>query len=214
MKLQKLGGYAALASIGAYIVCVEYASLVQPSSIGSDPAKAMAAMSAAPGDCYVIYLLYMASCILGLAVMVALHERMRSRAPYLSHIMLIAASVSTAIWVAEAIVKIVSIRMMVPMMDLSAFTAFWAIWDGLHFAGGHALGWAYLFGGCAILASRSFSRVPGWLFVATGILWVPSFFLIQIGFRFTIPVFTLTLCVGTIWIGIALLRQKKLLPSG
>ena len=47
MKLQKLGGYAALASIGAYIISSVYGTFVQPSIIGSDPAKAMAAMSAA-----------------------------------------------------------------------------------------------------------------------------------------------------------------------
>jgi len=102
---------------------------------------------------------------------------------------------------------------MVPMMDLSAFTAFGAILNGLHFAGGHASGWACLFVGCAILASRSFSRVPGWLFVATGILWVPAFFLIQLGFRYTIPVFILTLCVATLWIGVSMLRQKQLRPA-
>ena len=213
MKLQKLGGYAAIASICAYIVCAVYGNLIQPSGFWTDPAKAMAAMSAAPGGFYVSYLLFMVSSILALAMIVALHERMHADAPYLSRMMLIAMSASTAIWITEAIVKIICIGMIVSTQDLSAFRAFRAISIGIHFAGGHAAGWGCLFLGCATLATRSFSRVLGWLFLVTGILWIPTFFLIQIGFRFTIPIFTLMLCVSTIWIGIAMLRQKQLLPA-
>ena len=213
MKLQKLGGYAAIASICAYIVCAVYGNLIQPSGFWSDTAKAMAAMSTTPGGFYVSYLLFMVSSILGLAMFVALHERMHTNAPYLSHTMLIAASVSTAVWITETIVKIVSIGMIVSTQDLSAFGAFWAISIAIHFAGGHACGWACLFLGCAILATQSFSRVLGWLFLVTGILWVPTFFLVQIGFRFTIPIFTLMLCVSTIWIGIAMLQYKQLPPA-
>ena len=212
MKLQKLGGYAAIVSICAFIVCAVHGNLIQPSGFWSDPGKAMTAMSAAPGEFYMSYLLFMMSSILGLVMMVALHERMHVDAPYLSRMMLIAMSASTAIWITEAIVNIKSIGMIVSTQDLSAFGAFWAISIAIHFAGGHACGWACLFLGCAILATQSFSRVLGWLFLVTGILWVPTFFLVQIGFRFTIPIFSLILCVSTIWVGLAMLRQKQLPP--
>jgi len=54
MKLQKLGGYAAIASLCAYIVGVLYIIFIQPNGFSDDPAKAMAAISASPGEFYMI----------------------------------------------------------------------------------------------------------------------------------------------------------------
>lgn len=209
MKLQKLGGYSAIASLCALIVFAVYSNLIQAPDISSDPANALAVISAAPGKFYVLSLLFIVSSIFGLAMFIALHERMHTDATYLSHMMLIASSTSVAIWITESIVNIKSIGILVPTHDLSAYRAFYTIKEGLHFAGGHLCGWACLFLGCAVLITRSFPRILGWLFLVTGILWIPTFFLVQIGFRLTIPIFSLTLCVAFIWIGIALLRQKQ-----
>ena len=209
MKLQKFGGYAAIASLCAYIVGVLYIIFIQPNGFSDDPAKAMAAISASPGEFYMIYLLFMVGNIIGLVTVVALHERMHADAKYLSHMMLIAMSASTVIQVTEEIIRIVSIGMIVMPQDLSAYRPFYFIAESLHFAGGHTAAWGWLFFGCAILATRSFSRVLGWLSLVTGILWIPLFFLIQIGITFTIPIIYLTNFSVSIWVGITLIRQKQ-----
>ncbi len=208
MKLQKLGGIAALVSVGLYIVCAVYSSLILPSDMGNNPEKIMAAMSTVSNEYYMICLMFMVSSILGLAMFAALHERMHANAPYLSKMMLMTSSASTVIWITEQIVNINSIGTIVPTRDLSAFRAFWAISHGLHFTGGHANGWACLFAGCAILTTASFARLPGCLFFILGILWIPTFFLVHLGFRFTIPLLIFLCCVTLIWIGIEMLRQK------
>ena len=213
MKLQKLGGYAAIASLCAYIVGAVYAIFIQPNGFFGDPAKAMAVISASPGEFYAIYLLFMVCSILGFIMFTALHERMHAKATYFSHMMLIAASASTVIWVTEDIFRIVSIGMIITPQDLSTYRPFYVIAEGLHQAGGHALGWGWLFSGCAILVTRSFSRVLGWISLVTGIILIPHFFLMQIEFTFTIPIFYLTYFSATIWIGIALIRQKQPLQT-
>lgn len=97
MKLQRLGGYAAIASAFAYIG-------IRRLGDWSDPAKMMPAISAAPAKFYLDTLLWMASIILFLTVIIVLHERMQANAPYLTRLTLIAASTSTAMAIAESII--------------------------------------------------------------------------------------------------------------
>jgi hypothetical protein len=139
---------------------------------------------------------------------------MQANAPYLTRLMLIAASTSAAMTIAESIINLKSIKMIIPQQDISAFRACWAVNLGLDSAAFHALAWASLFLGCAVLKTRAFSRVLGWLFFLVGILWIPNFFLVQIGFaRGSYRIGLLSFCVAIVWIGIALLRQKQSQPS-
>jgi hypothetical protein len=211
MKLQKLGGYAVFAMM--FVGSITLAVRTLPLSDLNDPAKVMAAVSAAPAKYYLSTLLYIAGYILFLITIIALHERMQANAPYLTRTMLISMSACTAMAIAESIINLKSIGMIVPTQDLSAFRASWAATQGLHSAGAHICGWACLFLGCAILRTRAFSRILGGLFLLTGILWIPNFVFVQIGFELITPIHKLSFAVASIWIGIALLRQQQPQPA-
>ncbi len=209
MTLQKLGGYAAIAGLFVYMVVVALVVRIRPLGDWSDPAKMIVALSAARSTFYLDVLLWMAGYILSLIMFFALHERMQADAPHLSRIMVIAASASTAMAIAETVINLKCATMIISQQDLSAFRACWAVTQGLHWAEGHACAWAFLFFGCAALKTRAFSRILGRLFLLTGILWIPQFFLIQIEFSLLWPVTGLLGGVAIVWIGIALLRQKQ-----
>ena len=151
--------------------------------------------------------MWLASIIFFQVVIVALHERMQAKAPCLTRLMLIAAAITTAMAIAESIINLKCVAMIISQQDLSAFRACFAVTQGLHGANGHAGAWTYLFLGLAVLKTRAFSRIIGMLSVLIGILWIPNFFIIEIGFKLLTPIYIGLCAVATIWIGIALLRQ-------
>lgn len=164
MKLQRIGGFAAFAGVFAYIAVVVSAARTQPLSDWTDPVKMMAVVSTVPAKYYLTTLLWIVTFILFLPFMFALRERMQAKAPYLTGAMLIAMSAGTAMAVAESLINLKSVAMIVPRQDISAFTACWAVTQGLHWANGHACAWAFLLLGCAILKTRAFSRILRGLF--------------------------------------------------
>jgi hypothetical protein len=204
MKLQRLGGYAAITSICVFIVYIALSILVQK-RFGdiSGPVKVMAAVSAAPAGYYAFNMLMIVCFILLLIMVFALHERMQANAPHLTRMMLIAASAGTVMVVTEQMILLKSVEIIFPTQDVSAYRACSAIADGLHSMGGHAYGWAALLVGCAILRTSTFSRMLGWLFLLAGILLIPLFVVPQV-----YGISHLLVCVSTVWIGIALLRQQ------
>ena len=211
MRLQKSGGVAVLASICVYIVFMLSVMPIFPSVNLKDPAEVMAVMSSnASGRFYVLLLLWLVYILLSFFVIVALHERMHSHASYLSHMMLMAALASAAIALTSIMVDINSIETIVPTQDLSAFRAYWNFRQGLKEASDFAFGWSFLFAGCAILVTRSFSRVLGWLATATGILLIPVCFPVDFGLK---PIYAILLIfmylTASIWLGIALLQKAK-----
>jgi hypothetical protein len=201
MKLHKFGGFATLGTVLAYILFVVYGNLVF-SSGNFDSTKH-----------YVSHMMLMMSSIFALVMAVAIRERTHVKAPNLSNMILTAMSASTVIYITYSILKVKSVGMINPAEDPSAWNAFDAISKGLYFAGGHTCGWSCLFAGCAILATGSFSRVSGWLLLALGILWVPNFFLTQIGFGYISPILVFLCCIAPIYIGIEMLRQKQSTPA-
>jgi hypothetical protein len=206
MKLQKLGGYAAFASICAYLAVVLIVALTMDHfGYPNDSAKMMMeAMSAAPGNFYAGYLLMAASYIFSVILALALLERMKSGAPYLTRLMVVAAAAATVIQISETVIFVRHAATIAQTQDISAWKLFTAITDGLHFTAGHLCAWTVLLSGCAILRARALSRTLGWLLLITGILWLPRFAVPQLGL---VP--ALLSCVGGIWTGIALLRQKQ-----
>jgi hypothetical protein len=209
MKLQRIGGYAALASVCAYLAVV----LLFIITVGNledlaDSVKMMGVTSTAPGNLYACYLLMVVSYIFGLILALALHERMHSSAPYLTRLLVIAASAATLMQLTETIVFIRNGAIIAQTQDISSWRALTSITDGLHFTAGHLCAWFFLLSGCAILRTRALSRVLGWVLFVTGILWLPRFAVSQLGF---VP--ALLSCVGGIWTGIALLRGKQPQPQ-
>jgi hypothetical protein len=205
MKLQRFGGYAALASICAYLAVV----LIFTVTLGhfgylNDSVKMMEVTSATPGNLYAGYLLMVVSYIFSLILALALHERMQSSAPYLTRLLVIAAAAATVMQITEAVIFIRQAATIAQTQDFSAWRSLTAITDGLHFTAGHLCAWTVLLSGCAIIRTRALSRTLGWLLLVTGILWLPRFAVPQLGL---VP--ALLSCVGGIWTGIALLREKK-----
>jgi len=205
MKLQKLGGYAAIASVCANMAVVVFYILIKK-RFGDfiEPVKEMAAVSAAPSYLYTIGWQAIIVSILWLIVFFALHERMQAKAPLLTRIALIAASAGTAISVTYYIIRIKGIGMIFPTQDISAYRAWDAIAAGLQSMSYHAYGWAFLLIGCAALRTHAFSQLLGWLVILAGILWLPA-----TGPELMNMIPYNLIAVSFVWIGIALLRQKE-----
>ena len=202
MKLQKFGGYAAIASVCAYLIFM----LKNPLSL-TDPAKAMAALSSEPVAYYVSQLIFIAGTILGLIAVLALNERMQDNAPHLTRIATIAAFIGAAAAIVAGIAWTQAIVAIAPTKDVSAYRAFIAMTNSVWAFSGHAFGWVGLLIGCAVLKTRAFPKTPGWLSLLTGIFWVRIPIPIKLGIAGFIP--WILYFVSSVWFGLALLRQKQ-----
>jgi hypothetical protein len=209
MKLQKLGGIAAIAGTCLYILYRMLYIFIQ-TRFGEldEPAKVINAVAAAQVDFYVLNLVYIVANISGIIFLYALYERLKKDAPHLSRILLITAFVGTAFYIAGSMIYIKAISIIVPVKDATAYRAIDAAVSGMISFGDHAWGWVYLLIGCAVLKSKAFSLSLGWLALLVGILWIPWFILSQFGFDLIGLLSLLPFFISTIWLGIELLRQK------
>jgi hypothetical protein len=205
MKLQKLGGYAAIGAVIGFLIGLLMAgyNMKLVANNGGDLAKAAAALPAA--WLYVFLRIKIVPLILSFVMLMALYERMHTNAPYLTRAFLIAGSAGTAIEITRAIVTIAGLQSV--LQDSSALKAFLAITGSLEVAWGHAIAWSCLLSGCAILRTRALSRALGWFSILVSIWWIPQFTQAQM-----IPPALLSL-VGLLWTGIELLRQKQPQPA-
>jgi hypothetical protein len=206
MKLQKVGGYAAIASVCAFLIFM----LKNPLGL-TDPAKAMAALSSEPVAYYVSQLIFIAGTILGLITILALNERMHDNAPHLTRIATIAAFIGSAAAIIAGIAWTQAIVAIAPTKDVSAYRAFSAMTNSVWAFSGHAFGWVSLLIGCAVLKTRAFPKTPGWLLILTGIFWVRIPIPIKLGIAGFIP--WILYYVSSVWFGIALLRHKQTQPA-
>jgi hypothetical protein len=218
MKLQRLGGYAAIVSALVFAPMIVL-SLQLEKQFGSleDPAKFMAAATTAPFNIGAFNALFIAHFILMLVSNFALCECVRNKAPRLARMAVIASSAGTAFLIATSIVYLNNVRITfqhaVPLQDFAGFASTMnAIAVGLTQTGIHCYGWAALLMGWAILQTRLFSAILGWFSVLLGLLAIAHFMLIWFPSLITAALHPLV-CVATLWIGIALLRQKQLQPA-
>ena len=208
MKLQRLGGYAAIVAMCVGTAGVLALSPVIQRRFGelSDPTKIMAAVSAAPAMFYVLNLSTIVAYFLLLVMVLALHELMQAKAPNLTRMMLIAGSAGTILVMTEGLVYLKGMEIVAPAQDISAYRAYTATAAGIGAMGSIAYGCACLLIGCAILKTHALARVLGWLVLLMGLLAIT-------GFIGMIPhlgdIFHLIAVPTTVWIGIALLRQKQ-----
>jgi hypothetical protein len=213
VKLQKLGGYAAIAAmcVGTAGTLALFPVLQRRFGELSDPTKIMMAVSAAPALFYVLNLSTIVAYFLMLVMVFALHELMQAKAPHLTRMMLIAGSAGTVMVMTEGLVYLKGMEIVAPTQDVSAYRAYTATAAGIGAMGSIAYGCACLLMGCAILKTHALSRILGWLVLLMGILAI-------IGFMGMIPhlgdIFHLIAVPTTVWIGIALLRPKLPQPAG
>jgi len=206
MKLQKLGGYAAIVSICAYLAAVGVI-LFKAGFALTDPAKLVTALLAAPAYSYAFFLLFTVSYLLLFIVAFALQERMEGNAPHLTRLMLIAASAFTVMLFMYVMISWEGSKIITPTHDVSAYRALIAITVGFLKTAGILAACACLFTGGAILKTRSLSRALGWLYLLTGVLWMLHFMISLIAIHFVF------LAAANIWVGIALLRQEQPQPA-
>jgi len=210
MKLQKLGGIAAIAGTCLYILYrVLYIFIQARFGELDEPAKVINAVAAAPVNFYVLNLVYIFANVSGIIFFYALYERLKENAPHLSRIMLSTAFVGTAFYIAGSMIYIEAISMIVPVKDVTAYRAIDAAVSGMSSFGDHSWGWMYLLIGCAVLKTKAFSPILGWLSVIVGILWIPWFILSQFGFDMVGLFSLLPFIISTIWFGISLFRIKE-----
>lgn len=207
MKLQKIGGYASIIGVCAYFVAVLIYNSV---GLPDDPVKAMETYQAAPFQSSMALLFITAAYIIYLVYFLALYECMHADAPYLTWVMLIAFSVAAAFGTLETVVFVSGMDQIAPTRDISAYRTLNAVFLGIHNAGCPAIGWACLLAGWAILKTRAFSSILGWLVVAAGITWLIEFVVPQLPLG--APATYLTF-VSNILIGISLIRKKPVLSA-
>jgi hypothetical protein len=209
MKLQRLGGYAAIATVCVLIGHSVLSNLYLRCFEGvRDFDKAFAVAKTALAELAVINLVWIVLIILMLIVFLALHERMQANAPCFTRIALIAASAATAMCVASGFILSDSNTVLLPTPDESVYRALSGIAGCLKRAGGEFYGWAFLLMGCAVLSTRAFSRVLGCLFLLVGILFIPKE-LFQGGIAIVNPIAALLAAVCFVWLGVVLLREKQ-----
>jgi len=210
MKLQKLGGYAAIASQCFLAI---FAIMEIPVADLMDAEKAMAVSSATPAHSIVLFIIVGIIAVICLFVMfLALHERMQADAPYLTLIMLIAASAVVIVGITMLLFTLGGRNIIVPAQDVSALRALTAIGLSMAVMVHHTLGWAYLLLGCAILKTRAFSRILGGMFLFVGVVGITTSIVPQLQLKVISMlhvISTLLWVVATVWIGIALIRQKQ-----
>jgi hypothetical protein len=216
MKLQRLGGYSAIASASLF-GCVIVLMIQMAIRFGgvNDPTAFMAAVTTAPVAFSAFYALLIIQFILWQIMYFALHERMQKTAPQLTRIAVIAASAGTALAVTFAVMQAETIRKILqhmdPMQD-AAFRAFREIGGGFALTALHFYGWAGLLIGLAIVRTRPFSAIPGWLLVVAGLLEICDFLYAWLHLPNIGAAGHLIDCIAAVWIGLALLRQNSLTP--
>ena len=210
MKLQKLGGYASIVYVCAVVVVVGILVFMVPrlgltgSGTGSDPAKIIAAYSASPTTFNVIDLLIILIGILYILIALALQERMRTNAPHLMRLAVIAASVSFALLLACAITATLGNASITASKDISAYRAFLVMLGGLLSAGSNAWGWALLLIGWAALRTRALPRILGSIILAQGVVQILRFAVVQLE-----SVLALLSIISMVWLGVVLLRKRE-----
>ncbi len=211
MKLRKLGGIAAIVGTCMYILYRVLLTNIVLAHFGNsdDPAKALAALVTVTDDFYALNFMYIIIFILAVVYVYAFYERLKDNAPHLSRIMLIAAFLGTASMIVFSMLNIKELSMIVPVRDASAFLAVQVVTSGMNSFGDHAWGWTYLLLGSAALKTNAFSRIPSWLAILTGIMWISLIFINQFSNGLVGLISMAPYIISTIWMGIALLRQKQ-----
>jgi hypothetical protein len=209
MKLQKVGGWASLIYVCAWIAYVGIEGFIVPrlglSLLGGDgPVKEMAVYEASPTIFHVVQLSMLLNGFLFVLVALALQERMRSTAPNLMGLTVIAASVAFALMLADIIIGFSGVASIVSAKDVSAWRAGDVVRAGLGSTGGNAWGWALLSIGWAAITTRKLPRILSWIILVDGVMTIIQFALWQIQ-----PAAILLLLISMFWLGIVLLRKPE-----
>ena len=218
MKMQKLGGFSVFAVICLLIVLIVIMvpfstkhGLNEPGA-GLDPSKVMAAYSSSPTTYYVANTLEILVGILAFLIILGLYERMHSKAPNLTRIMIIAASVSCALSIIGAMIGLRGMALMKDFADVSIYKPILILQNGLNTASTNISGWILLLVAFAAISTKALPRFITYVFLVLGILAVIGFLLPEItgtvGGIISIVVL-LFVVVSYIWLGVVMLKDSS-----
>lgn len=219
MKMQKLGGYSAIAVICLVIillvVALPYAAKygLNEEGAGQDPAKVLAAASGSPGTAMLASILQMAISILGLLIVLGLYERMHAKAANLTRIMIIAVSASCALSIIRVMIGIRGRALMEGAADVSIFKPILMLQNGLNAASTNIEGWVLLLIAFAAIATRALPRFVAYVFLVFGFLTVIAFLLPDITGTAGIVVSIIAGLIWAsayVWLGIVMIKGQEI----
>jgi hypothetical protein len=213
MKLQKVGGFASIIAVCVLIAWSPLLNVAVRHGIGSGNAftpERMMGMDVASTVAY--HLLSLGETLYGamlLLVALALQERMRTSAPNLMRLAVIAASISAAFSLAHATTSSCGYTLLADTKDLSAYRAWAVMLTSFNYAVNYTASGVFLLMGWAALRTRALSHVLSCIILICGGLTVPQ---VKAGF-FLHNLYGLLSTAGLLWLGIVLLRKHAPNPA-
>ncbi len=219
MKIQRLGGYSAIAAICLVVLLL---AIVLPFSrshglneqgAGLDPEKVMAAYSSSPAVWSFASIMEILIAILGLLVVLGLHERMHNKAPNLMRLAVIAVSATCILSITNVLINLRVLSLMKEVTDLSIYKPLLMFGNGIEVAMNNFSGWVALLIGIAAISTKALPRFIAYVFFIIGILGVIRFLLPTTTPGATgitiIIVILLFYVIAYIWLGIVMIRDSR-----
>lgn len=212
MKLQKIGGIGSIGTAILIVIMLVIILLVFPRlglmgpSAWYDTTKCLDAMSVSSISFFIFSLVLILFSITYIFIVLGLKERMQDSAPNFMQVVIIAVSVTCALWLAAGSIGIFGWPSIVHAKDISALSTANAMYFSLCFAGDSAAGWVLLLIGLAALKTRSLPKILSYFAVLKAIVMI-----LEVAVQpFTLSVIGLLLgIVFYPWLGIVLLRSKN-----
>lgn len=213
-SIQKVGALASLAfgvSFTALLgLLITIASQGYVPGSGNNPAKALEFASSSPIP-YIIYLLYALFAILIILIVLALTDRLKDQAPVQMQLAMIAASATSVLFLAYAMLGYVGEPMLINVyqqdasVGAAAYLAMRVVSNALNTSAIFAAGWAILLAGWVGIHTLDFPKPLASLLLLAGLFSVSAFL---------VPIFSLLApflyIVWSVWLGIYLLRSPSL----
>ena len=212
MKLQKLGGYASIVSacITVVIVIILFSLFYEFTGLDIyDPVKMIAVYQTSTMAFWVCYILGILTAILVLLIVLALEERMRSDAPHLMRLAVIAASAFSALYLTAMIGGFFRNELLAATNDMSAFRAFLVLHELLGGAATNALGWGFLLIGLVAIRTHRLPQILGYIILIFGIGSILQFVFSVSQFIPGIVINALLSFIVFVWLGIYLIRNPE-----
>ena len=212
---QKLGGMAVLYMAAAYLVAMPYFLVFVKYPSVVDPAERVAMLVTHHGSMRVMYLVTYVIFGLVLAVLtLALHARLKDRAPIMSQAATVAGLVWAVMLVASGMIfnagvaAVVELHGTSPAQAVAAWQTIEPLAQGLGGSGGELLGgvWVLLVS-VAALRTGGLPSALNWLGVAIGVAGVVS---VVPAFKNMAYAFGLLQIIWFVWLGIVMLRSTPL----
>jgi hypothetical protein len=213
MKLQKLGGYAAIALFcltiaNTTMLIVAFRGINNLSDV-YDPVWMISAYQKAPAAFLAQYIIGIPFGILMVLLTMALRERMQVKAPNLMRLAVMASSAYSALAITVAIGGLFRNILVIGMNDMSVFRTFLVFHEFLFYTAASILGWGFLLIGCAALRTQALSRTLSYLLLADGVVSIMSFTFALTKFMAGSVIYGLLGLLVFLWLGAALLRQQQ-----